>query len=73
GLVDTVEGGLEGNGVLFEAFHPSALLGAFRRALALYADPPRLEGFRRRGMAQDFSWGASARRYERLFASLLAE
>jgi starch synthase len=73
GLVDTVEGGLEGNGILFEAFHRSALLAAIRRALALYADPPRLESFRRRGMERDFSWAVSARRYESLFASLLRQ
>jgi starch synthase len=73
GLVDTVEGGLDGNGVLFESFHPTALLAAMRRALALYADPPRLEAFRRRGMEKDFSWTASARKYEGLFASLLEE
>ncbi len=70
GLVDTVEGGLEGNGILFEAFHRTALLAAIRRALALYADPPRLEAFRRRGMEKDFSWAASARKYEALYASL---
>jgi starch synthase len=73
GLVDTVEGGLDGTGLLFEAFHPAALLGALRRALALYAAPPRLEAFRRRGMERDFSWDTSARRYEGLFTSLLKE
>lgn len=73
GLVDTVEGGLEGTGVLFEAFHPAALLAAIRRALALYADPPRLGEFRRRGMEKDFSWNASARRYEAVYTGLMAE
>lgn len=73
GLADTVEGGLEGNGILFEAFHPSALLAALRRAQALYAEPERLRAFRRRGMGKDFSWAASARRYERLFTSLVRE
>ncbi|MDY7226601.1 glycogen synthase GlgA [Hyalangium rubrum] len=71
GLVDTVEGGLDGNGILFEAFHRAALLAAIRRGLALYADPPRLEAFRHRGMKRDFSWATSARRYEGLFHSLL--
>jgi starch synthase len=73
GLVDTVEGGLDGNGLLFEAFHPAALLAAIRRALALYADRPRLGEFRHRGMQKDFSWSASARKYEALYAGLLAE
>ncbi|HVG62189.1 MAG TPA: glycogen synthase GlgA [Hyalangium sp.] len=73
GLVDTVTGGMDGTGILFEAFHPAALLAAMRRALALYADPGRLEGFRLRGMQRDFSWTVSARRYESLFTSLLKE
>jgi starch synthase len=73
GLVDTVDGGPDGDGILFEAFHPEALLEAIGRALALYAEPSRLEAFRRRGMGRDFSWAASARGYERLFASLLAQ
>jgi starch synthase len=73
GLADTVEGGLDGDGILFEAFHPAALLAAMRRAQALYAEPERLLAFQRRGMGRDFSWAASARRYERLFVSLLAE
>ncbi|NTX39628.1 glycogen synthase GlgA [Myxococcus sp. CA033] len=73
GLVDTVEGGLDGNGILFEAFHRAALLAAFRRALSLYADPLRLGDFRRRGMEKDFSWDASATRYEALYSALVAE
>ncbi|MFY0525428.1 glycogen synthase GlgA [Archangium gephyra] len=73
GLVDTVDGSMDGDGILFEAFHPAALLAALRRAQALYAEPERLLAFRRRGMGRDFSWAASARRYERLFASLLTQ
>lgn len=73
GLVDTVEGGLDGNGILFESFHRTALLAAIRRAMSLYADPVRLNDFRGRGMGKDFSWAASARKYEALFASLLTE
>jgi starch synthase len=72
GLADTVEGSMDGTGILFEAFHRTALLAAIRRALALYADPPRLDAFRRRGMEKDFSWAASARKYEALYASLVA-
>jgi starch synthase len=71
GLVDTVDGGMDGDGILFEAFHPSALLAALRRAQALYAEPERLLAFRKRGMGRDFSWDASARKYERVFTSLV--
>ncbi|RKH68748.1 glycogen synthase GlgA [Corallococcus aberystwythensis] len=73
GLVDTVEGGLDGNGILFESFHRSALLAAIRRALSLYADPARLGDFQVRGMGKDFSWAASARKYEALFNTLVEE
>lgn len=73
GLADTVDGGDDGTGIVFDDFEPRALLWALERARTLFADPERLRAFQRRGMAQDFSWGASARRYERLFASLLAE
>ena len=70
GLVDTVEDGPDGTGFLFDAYHPVALLGAVRRALSLYAEPARLAAMQRRGMARDFSWTASARRYAELYASL---
>jgi starch synthase len=73
GLADTVDGGDEGTGIVFTHFVPEALLWALNRARALYGDPTRLRAFQRRGMGQDFSWSASARMYERLFASLLAE
>ncbi|WNG24290.1 glycogen synthase GlgA [Cystobacter fuscus] len=73
GLADTVDGSDEGTGIVFNDFVPEALLWALGRARALYSDPERLRAFQRRGMVQDFSWGASARMYERLFASLLAE
>ncbi len=73
GLADTVSEGAEGNGVVFHDFQPDALRAAIDRARALYADAGRLRAFQRRGMAQDFSWDASARRYERLFTSLLSE
>jgi len=73
GLADTVDGGDEGTGIVFTHFVPEALLWALNRARALYGDPTRLRAFQRRGMGEDFSWSASARMYERLFASLLAE
>ncbi|ATB31321.1 glycogen synthase GlgA [Melittangium boletus] len=73
GLADTVREGPEGNGLVFHDFHPDALRAAIDRARALYADSQRLRAFQRRGMGQDFSWSGSARKYERLFASLLSE
>jgi starch synthase len=70
GLADTVEGGPEGTGVRFGPFEPAALRAAVDEALALWADPPRLQRFRERGMARDFSWAASARQYEALYQAL---
>jgi len=58
-------------GIKFGPFHPDSLLNALGRALDLYREPARLNEVRRRGMRQDFSWRASARRYETLFESLL--
>ncbi len=58
-------------GIKFGEFHPGALNHALHRAVDLFWDPARLEGVRQRGMAQDFSWEASARKYQALFQSLI--
>jgi starch synthase len=74
GLDDTVEdydGHGRGTGFKFHDYHPGALLGALRRALEVRRDARAWDGIRRRGMAQDFSWAASAARYEELFGRLL--
>ena len=69
GLEDTVidldERG--GNGIKFGPFDPGALVGAMRRALALYADEPRFQAVRVRGMRTDFSWKHAAREYESVY------
>jgi starch synthase len=72
GLADTVEpfgpGGLSsGTGIVFRPYTPEALLEAVDRALALYSDPVSLARARRNGMAQDFSWERSARKYVQLY------
>ncbi len=71
GLVDTIPPygpyAPEGAGILFDAYTPEALLGAVREALALYAHPSALARVRRSGMARDFSWESSARRYLQLY------
>jgi len=71
GLADTVEGGPEGTGIRFGPFEPAALREAVQEALALWTEPERLQRFRQRGMARDFSWAASARQYEALYQRLL--
>jgi starch synthase len=57
----------EGNGLLFGPYTPEALLEAVRRAVALYGDSAALTRVRKNGMAQDFSWAGSARKYIQLY------
>jgi starch synthase len=61
----------DGTGIRFDAFSGPAFLRALERALALHADPARMREVRLRGMAQDFSWGRSARAYESLYRRLV--
>jgi starch synthase len=69
GLRDTVRDADEpnGNGITFDDYTPSALLGAVRRALELFTDKTRWEGLQRAGMAMDPSWDASAREYVKVY------
>ena len=72
GLVDTVQGYREesgaGTGFLFQDLTPDALANTIGWALSTYYDrPDHYLGLRRRGMAQDFTWGAAAEAYERLY------
>ena len=61
----------QATGFRFIPYSPDGLLGAARRALDLYRDRPddwlRLG---RNGMAQDWSWGRSAREYVALYERL---
>jgi starch synthase len=75
GLADTVEdfdGHQRGTGFKFGEYHPAAMMIALRRGLDVYRDSRAWRGLMTRGMAQDFSWGASAAGYEGLFGRLLA-
>ncbi len=75
GLKDTVQPfdpitGL-GTGFAFEHFSPQDLGCALREALWTRSHPRLWRGLVQQAMAQDFSWGASARAYAELYASLL--
>ena len=73
GLEDTVEdfdGARRGTGFKFRDSDPRALLTALRRALEVRRDASAWRGIVERGMAVDFSWDASAARYEELFRGL---
>jgi len=71
GLADTVDpyspGSDGGTGIVFAPYTPEALVGAVEAALRLYAEPRALLRLRRNGMARDFSWEASARKYLQLY------
>lgn len=71
GLADTVhdyhDGDGRGNGFTFTDFTPYALYVTILRALGVFKDRNAWETIMRRGMTQDFSWTASARRYVELY------
>jgi starch synthase len=57
-----------GNGFLFEQQTPEAFLDAAQRAVGLYTrDAEAWDRLRRRGMAEDLSWDASAAAYRELY------
>jgi starch synthase len=73
GLDDTVEDFNSPNatGVKFQNFDLGELLHALWRARDAYRNAPGwLDTVRQRGMRHDFSWGASAARYEALYQGL---
>jgi starch synthase len=67
GLADTVtdadEDPARGNGFVFEAADPAALLEAAERAMRAYREHARWDTLVDRGMAEDFSWTKPAREY----------
>jgi starch synthase len=71
GLADTVKEfdarSGEGNGFIFTSYTTDALLAAVRRAVAVYRSEQKWAGLVQNAMASDFSWTASAKRYERLY------
>ena len=72
GLVDTVEPFNDitwmGTGFNFQEYTGEALLGAVKRALAVYRSKIAWRCLQANGMAKDFSWQASATEYARLYA-----
>jgi starch synthase len=72
GLDDTIEhwnGDTQtGTGFKFYDYHGEALLGALREALHHYhANPDGWQKLMRNGMARDYSWGASAHDYVKVY------
>lgn len=55
------------NGFKFEEYSSSALLGKLQQAFELYADKEKWNQLMLHGMACDFSWDVSAKRYVELY------
>jgi starch synthase len=71
GLDDTIEpwdartG--KGTGFKFSDYTGEALLTTIKQALLAYQDPSSWQTLMRNGMSRDFSWGASAREYGKVY------
>ncbi len=71
GLDDTIEpwdartG--KGTGFKFTDYTGEALLATIKQALLAYQDPSSWQTLMRNGMGHDFSWGASAREYGKIY------
>lgn len=76
GLADTIkEADLRagtGNGFTFHEYNSMALFNAIKRALAAYTEKPAWRELQARGMAEDHSWSASAKKYEALYREIVA-
>ncbi len=75
GLDDTVENfdpaTKKGTGFKFAEYSAKAMMESIRRALEAYRKPATWKKLMRNGMNQDYSWGASAAQYARLYDSLV--
>jgi starch synthase len=71
GLRDTVQNYNEaadtGTGFAFDDFTAPALYHTTQWALRIFQDKARWQALQKRGMAQDFSWDASAHKYEQMY------
>ena len=77
GLADTVfdqrDGAKEPNGFSFADYTSEAMWEALSRALKAYGDKAVWRKLMKRGMGCDYSWDASARKYEELYRRALAK
>ncbi len=71
GLADTVvdysERARGGTGFVFDDYSAPALVGAVRRAVAVYNDPKKWQALMKSGMSRDFSWEHSAKEYVKVY------
>jgi starch synthase len=57
----------KGTGFKFSEYTGEALLATIKQALLDYQDPSSWQTLMRNGMGRDFSWGASAREYGKIY------
>jgi len=69
GLNDTVIHGK--TGFVFEKPHHMALAAAIKSAFKVFADHEKWQAIQRAGMAQDFSWENSAKKYLELYQTII--
>ena len=77
GLADTVHDVTPrsklSNGFVFQEYTGEAMLGALKRALALYGDRRRWRALQAAGMQADHSWDRSAREYVKIYERAIAK
>ena len=75
GLADTVQDydarTGKGNGFAFSEYNSMALFNSIQRALEVYKDKAAWRRLQQAGMAEDHSWLASARQYEKLYREIV--
>ncbi|MDL1874516.1 glycosyltransferase, partial [Cytophagia bacterium CHB2] len=69
GLKDTVI--QNETGFVFEKAHHMSVTGAIKAAIKVLEDREKWSAIQRKGMSQDFSWKASAKKYLELYESLV--
>jgi starch synthase len=72
GLDDTIDDAASpgGTGFKFKNYSATEMVKAIQRAVAAYADQPSWRKLVKNGMAKDFSWEASAKKYIQLYRTL---
>jgi len=74
GLADTIRTtGTKVNGFNFQDYSAEALIDAINRALRAYADKQRWQRLVANAFASDYSWAASAKRYEKLYKAAISK
>jgi len=74
GLDDTIQdvtAGGNGTGFKFHKYDGKELLKTIQRAVKVYGDQKTWQKIMRNGMAKDFSWESSAKKYINLYRSLI--